>query len=53
MARSYVGARYPRCDQYLNLGATVLPVLVKSYGPQAALALLALVIGYLLGRRRG
>ena len=40
-------------DDALDLGAAVIPVLVKSYGPQAAIALLALVIGYLLGRRKG
>jgi uncharacterized protein len=40
-------------DDALDLGATVIPILVKSYGPQAAIALLALVIGYLLGRRKG
>ena len=40
-------------DDALDLGATVIPVLVKSYGPQAAIAVLALVIGYLLGRRKG
>jgi hypothetical protein len=39
-------------DDALDLGATVIPVLVKTYGPQAAIALLALVIGYLLGRRK-
>jgi hypothetical protein len=38
-------------DNALDLGATVLPVLARTYGPQAAIALLALVIGYLLGRR--
>ena len=40
-------------DDVLDLGATVLPVLARTYGPQLALALLALVIGYLLGRRKG
>ena len=40
-------------DNALDLGATVLPILVRTYGPQAAIALVALVIGYLLGRRRG
>ncbi len=40
-------------DDALDLGATVIPILVKTYGPQAAIALLALVIGYLLGRRKG
>ncbi len=40
-------------DDVLDLGATVLPVLARTYGPQVAIALLALVIGYLLGRRKG
>ena len=37
-------------DDALDLGATVLPILARTYGPQAAIALVALVIGYLLGR---
>ena len=40
-------------DDALDLGATVLPILARTYGPQAALALVALLVGYLLGRRRG
>jgi len=40
-------------DDALDLGATVLPILAKSYGPQMVIAFIALVIGYLLGRRRG
>ncbi|QWZ08204.1 SRPBCC family protein [Nocardioides panacis] len=40
-------------DDALDLGATVLPILARTYGPQAAIALVALVVGYLLGRRRG
>lgn len=36
----------------LDLGATVLPILARTYGPQAALALVSLILGYLLGRRR-
>jgi carbon monoxide dehydrogenase subunit G len=40
-------------DDALDLGATVLPILARTYGPQAALALVFLVLGYLLGRRRG
>jgi hypothetical protein len=39
-------------DDALDLGATVLPVLARAYGPQLALALVALVVGFLLGRRR-
>ena len=40
-------------DDALDLGATVLPILARTYGPQVGIALVALVIGYLLGRRRG
>jgi carbon monoxide dehydrogenase subunit G len=50
-AASGTGSSYSP-DDALDLGATVIPVLVKTYGPQAAIALLALVIGYLLGRRK-
>jgi carbon monoxide dehydrogenase subunit G len=39
-------------DDALDLGATVIPILARTYGPQAVIALIALVIGYLLGRRR-
>jgi uncharacterized protein len=39
-------------DDALDLGAKVLPVLARAYGPRAAIALLALALGYLLGRRR-
>ena len=56
-AASGAGASYSSAassqEDALDLGATVIPILVKTYGPQAALALLALVIGYLLGRRKG
>jgi uncharacterized protein len=38
-------------DDALDLGATVLPILAKTYGPAALAALVALVVGYLLGRR--
>jgi uncharacterized protein len=41
-----------REDDALDLGATVLPVLARAYGPQLGLALVALVVGFLLGRRR-
>ncbi|CAN5542221.1 hypothetical protein BH10ACT10_BH10ACT10_11240 [soil metagenome] len=40
-------------DDSLGLGATVLPILAKTSGPQVGIALVALLIGYLLGRRRG
>ncbi len=36
----------------IDLGATVLPVVLRSYAPHAVVALLGLLIGYLLGRRR-
>ena len=39
-------------DNALDLGATVLPILAKTYGAQVLIALVALVVGYLLGRRR-
>jgi len=46
-------SRPPSNDDALDLGATVLPVLARTYGPPLGLALLALLLGYLLGRRRG
>jgi carbon monoxide dehydrogenase subunit G len=39
-------------DDALDLGATVLPILARTYGPQIGIAVVALVIGYRLGRRR-
>ncbi len=45
-------ASSPADNDALDLGATVLPILARTYGPQAALALVALFLGYLLGRRR-
>jgi carbon monoxide dehydrogenase subunit G len=41
----------PPTDDSIDLGATVLPVLIKSYAPHAVGALLAIALGYLLGRR--
>ena len=38
-------------DDSIDLGATVLPVLVKSYAPYAVAALAGLLLGWLLGRR--
>ena len=38
-------------DDALDLGATVLPVLVKNYAPYAVAGLLGLVLGWLIGRR--
>lgn len=41
----------PPVDDSIDLGATVLPVLVKSYAPYAVAALAGLVVGWLIGRR--
>jgi len=41
----------PPVDDSIDLGATVLPVLVKSYAPYALAALAGLLLGWLLGRR--
>ena len=38
-------------DELVDLGATVLPVILKSYAPQFATAAVALVVGILIGRR--
>ena len=38
-------------DNALDLGATVIPILAKTYGPQAGIALVALLVGWLIGRR--
>lgn len=43
----------PGQDDALDLGATVLPVLLKSYAPHLLAALTGLAIGILIGRRRG
>ena len=45
-------AAKPADDDALDLGATVLPVLLKAYAPQVAVALAALALGILIGRRR-
>ena len=42
----------PQVDDSIDLGATVLPVLVKSYAPYAVAALAGLLLGWLLGRRQ-
>jgi len=42
----------PAGDDAIDLGTTVLPVLVKNYAPYAVAALAGLVLGWLLGRRR-
>lgn len=38
-------------DDAIDLGATVLPVIIKSYAPHVVGALVAILFGYLLGRR--
>ena len=42
----------PPADDSIDLGATVLPVLLKSYAPYAVAGLLGLLVGWLVGRRR-
>lgn len=42
----------PAQDDAIDLGATVLPVILKSYAPHIVGALVAILFGYLLGRRR-
>ncbi|MEO5609670.1 MAG: SRPBCC family protein [Ornithinibacter sp.] len=39
-------------EDSIDLGATVLPVLLRSYAPYAVAGLLGALIGFLLGRRR-
>jgi carbon monoxide dehydrogenase subunit G len=50
------GRRDPRppadeADDALDLGATVLPILARTYGPRAGVALLLVLVGWVLGRR--
>ncbi len=40
-------------DDTLDLGATVLPVLLRSYAPYLAAAVVGLAVGVLIGRRHG
>ncbi len=40
----------PSSDDSLDLGSTVLPVLVKTYGPYVAVGVVGIVIGWLIGR---
>jgi carbon monoxide dehydrogenase subunit G len=44
-------APVPAVDDSIDLGATVLPVLLKAYAPHAVAALLGVLIGWLIGRR--
>jgi carbon monoxide dehydrogenase subunit G len=41
----------PATGDALDLGATVVPILARTYGPQLGIALVALLVGWLLGRR--
>ncbi len=41
----------PVVDDSIDLGATVLPVLIKSYAPYGVAALAGLLLGWLIGRR--
>ncbi|WP_299447439.1 SRPBCC family protein [uncultured Phycicoccus sp.] len=38
-------------DDSLDLGSTVLPVLLRTYGPYVAVGVVGIVIGWLIGRR--
>ncbi len=53
IGQSDAGARRPApADDALDLGAAVVPVLLKSAAPQLIAGLIGLVIGVLIGRRR-
>jgi carbon monoxide dehydrogenase subunit G len=41
----------PTAEDSIDLGATVLPVLVRSYGPYVVTAVAAFALGWLIGRR--
>lgn len=41
----------PAADDAIDLGATVLPAVARAYAPHVIGALLAVLLGYLLGRR--
>lgn len=42
----------PEVDDSIDLGATVLPVLLKTYAPHAVVGLIGVIIGWLIARRR-
>ncbi|MFN2347361.1 MAG: SRPBCC family protein [Dermatophilaceae bacterium] len=44
--------RHAGDNDAIDLGATVLPVLARTYAPHAGIALLAFILGWLFGRRR-
>jgi carbon monoxide dehydrogenase subunit G len=44
-------APVPAVDDSIDLGATVLPVLVKTYAPYAVAGIIGVLIGWLIGRR--
>jgi carbon monoxide dehydrogenase subunit G len=48
---AFVSASAGAGDDAIDLGATVLPVLLKSYAPHLAAAVVGLVVGILIGRR--
>lgn len=48
---AFVSASAGGNDDAIDLGATVLPVILKSYAPHLAAAALGLVVGILIGRR--
>ena len=45
-------APVPQADDSIDLGATVLPVLLKTYAPHAVAGLIGVLIGWLIARRR-
>lgn len=45
-------APVPPVDDSIDLGATVLPVLLKTYAPHAVAGLIGVLIGWLIARRR-
>ena len=45
-------APVPQADDSIDLGATVLPVLLKTYAPHAVVGLIGVLIGWLIARRR-
>ena len=42
----------PEVDDSIDLGATVLPVLLKTYAPHAVVGLIGVLIGWFIARRR-
>jgi uncharacterized protein len=46
-------AAQPHHEEAIDLGATVLPVIARTYAPHAGVALVAFLLGWIFGRRRG